>query len=453
MQTKLTAVAVMAGLSTLAFVGWASGDVLYLNDGSTLVGDIKFVNEGERRGYRVTDADGAERFVPQEDVQRIVMGRNEPAATRPGTFREQGRLDSLRRSVQNLTDLPAIIGKYENFLQQVEDGPVADEAKKELAIWSDRLDRGLVKLGGEWVTTEERDRRLAASLGTVNEVRLTLKSGDTKTAKTMAEALLDTPSTAPGGHYLLGVMALQEDDVQTARRHFEAVRNVQPDHAPTLANLAVVQTRINRADRAMWFLLQAMRGAPGNEIILNNTLEALQMLGGDSRDDRNAQQANTLFERQDEDLRARKAEEGLFRWGSTWVDQAELDRLKAIQAEIDEVVAVLKRRYDSVVVEVQRIEERISANQTYMQRLESSRHARDAEGNVITLPLPPEYYAAERENQQLWAERQRLVDEGARLEQQATAERQKMPRPPYSGELTPIDEDGVPVTLPPESEG
>ena len=128
----------------------------------------------------------------------------------------------------------------------------------------------------------------------------------------------------------------------------------------------------------------------------------------------------------------------------------ELAELEAIQKEIDAAVAVLREEYDDLGRDVQRIDDRIASNETYMRRLAANSVGRDAQGNLVQLPLPPEYYNAQRENEELARERQRLGAPAAQLDQAAARERAKMPRPPYTGRLTPINEDGVPVTLPPE---
>ena len=57
------------------------------------------------------------------------------------------RLASLRRSVENVTDVKSIIERYMRFIDQNKESPIAKEAEHDLATWRERLDKGMVKVG------------------------------------------------------------------------------------------------------------------------------------------------------------------------------------------------------------------------------------------------------------------------------------------------------------------
>ena len=437
----MTRIAATLALALLAAA--AAGDVIVRNDGSEVVGDLR--RDATRDGYVVTGEDGGETFVPAAEVARVVVGRDTVERDDDAPASAVGSLDLLRRGVANLDDLPRIVAEYEAFVAARDPAdPEAVTARAELAEWRRRLDRGELKLGGEWVTPDERDRRLADALGRVNEARLAAAAGDAGPAT----ALLDDESTAAAGEYLLGVLAYEDGRLAEARSRFQKVRDLaDAPHAPTLSNLAAIEVDLGRPDRATWAMAAALDAAPGTAQIVDNAAELGQLAG--DLDDRNARRFRSLFERQEAELVARRAAEGLHRWGSGWVAGEEYERLSAIQGEVDAAVAELRREYDEVVEEVARVDERARANVLYMSRLEAASTGRDAQGNTVRLPLPPEYYAAERDNKLLLAERGRLAARAAELEEAAAAERAKVPAPPFAGALTLIGPDGVPVTLPP----
>ncbi len=426
------------------------GDVLVLTDGTELVGKVTRITDGKRNGYEITDADEVVTFVPATRVRRIVVGRDTTTQPADAPSPSQTRLDSLRRSVANIEDLAQIVQKYEVFLEQLEQtDPIARTVRDELAQWRDRLDRGMVRLGDEWVTGEEREQTLASAFGRVNEARLTLQSGNTAEAMALATALIDDPTTKAGGHYLLGVLAFNRNDIAVARQQFEAVRELEPRHAPTLNNLATIQTQLGRAERAMWFLAEAMEVAPVQADVLDNAAEALQLLDGRAADDRNSQRVRALFDEQDLQLQAQRRDAGLFRWGGQWLNKEQFDQLDVIRKEVEAEVAKLKEQYDDHALEIRQIERQIESNLTFMRQLEQQTLRRDAEGNIIRFPLPESWYSTQRDNQNLERQRGQLMQDMEQLDQAAAVVRQKLPSMTYAGKLTLIGEDGVPVMLPP----
>ncbi|MEM7809197.1 MAG: hypothetical protein AAF561_13900, partial [Planctomycetota bacterium] len=103
-------------LATLLLAGVASGDVLVLDDGSNLAGEVERVREPGRDGY-VVKADGKERFVRIERVVRHVVGRDTIDDANDAASLDAQRLASLRRVVQRLDDPAMAVAKYEEFLK------------------------------------------------------------------------------------------------------------------------------------------------------------------------------------------------------------------------------------------------------------------------------------------------------------------------------------------------
>ncbi len=438
----------LIGVAIAALFGVAAlvqGDVLVLRGGERIVGNITPATDADgNRGFRVTADDGTERWYALDAVEQFILG---DADDDGGT---SSRLASLRRSVKNAPDLDAIVRKYEAFLRLTEDGsPDALAAEEELLTWRQRRDDGYVQLGTAWVSPAERDRRLASAFGQLNEARLLVKSGDAQQARQLAEELSRDPASAAGGEYLLGVLALARDDVSAARQHFRAAQEIEPNHAPTLTNLAALQANYGQPQRAMWFLVEAMRAAPGNEQVIANALEALRLLSEEERDEKNARRAAALFEEQAAALTRTKNEAGLVRWGNTWIDAEQQRELAEQRAVVEERVATLKEQYDALATDLSLLEADIRRNVDSLRQMEQASIRRDADGNVVRLPLPDVYYRTDQTVRRQKIQRQQILAQMNALDGQAAQERLALPQPPFDGRLTYIGEDGVPVTLPP----
>ena len=432
-------------LATALLPAAAAGDVLVLDDGTELVGEA----ERDGDGYVVTDAQGNVTRVDADRVRRFVFGRD---SLDPGAGANDTRLENLRRGAAGLDDLDQIVARYEAFVGRLEPGdPLLAEARDELGDWRRRRGAGMVKLGDEWLAPADRDARLAAALGVVNEARLRVKSGgDDATAA--ATALLDDPVTAAAGEYLLGVLAHRDGRLAEARSRFQAARAARPGHAPSLVNLAAIEAELGRADRASWFMAEAVEAAPQRAEVLDNAAELIELLGDrDDRDDRNARRLRASFGRFEAELRREMADRGLYRFGSGWVDAARQAELEAARTEVEAAVSVLKKEYDALAAEEAVLAEKMAANARYLRQLADASTARAPDGTVVRVPPPPEYHAAERDNELLAIDRRRLAERMADLERRAAAERAELPAPPFAGRLAPVGEDGVPVLLPPES--
>src|SRR5579862_4390958 len=80
-----------------------AGEVVTLKDGTKLEGSLTRTSDG----YELKDATGKVTPINSDDVQSITIG---PKVA--GAGEAQSRLQSLRRSADNLSDLNAIIAEY-----------------------------------------------------------------------------------------------------------------------------------------------------------------------------------------------------------------------------------------------------------------------------------------------------------------------------------------------------
>lgn len=420
----------------------APADTLTRKDGTVLTGTVRRA----RGGYEVVGEDGSKKFVPSEEVVGLSVG--EGSDEQPG--RLDVRLQSLRNSVANLSELDRIIEKYEGFIEQNEDSAAAEEARRELETWRARRESGYVKFAGEWIPAEERDERLREAFLRVSDIRLQIKRGDLRAAEgALLEVLTEQPTNV-SALYLLGVLELGRDELGRAKSHLEGVAEQVGDHAPTMLNLGIINLRQNRTTRGLMYLEEAMLAAPGTREILDNVAEALAALPADEAESRQADRTRQLFLAQDAALRQEMARRGLYRLGSRWVTREEYQQFEAQLAAVEEQLEALDVEFRRLGDEIRMIDQKVESNREFLQRLQAERTYIDKEGRMIQLPLPPVYFEVEREQQALAVEREQAIQRQRQVSAAAEQAKAELPEAEYTGRLTPIGEDGVPVRMPEE---
>lgn len=424
----------------LGLTALASADILYLNDGSKLEGDVK--RDGS--DWIVTGQAGTMIRIKADNVKSI-----EITAAAAGADVALDRLASIQRSTVNITDIRQALDRYAQFIEQYQGTPAEKEARKQAAVWQDRLDRGMVKLGDQWLTPEQRAGIMEKSLLIADQARQLIKESRFKEAEPLLrQALAENPENV-SAIYLRGLLLYQEEQFPAARKMFESINAIIADHAPTLNNLGVILWRQNQFGGALNYYDQAMSSAPSDQIILNNLAEAMHNLPENMRDSALTKRAAARFAEQDKQLQARLAPAGLFRWGATWVNKAELAELQAAEKRIKDKLNQMAADFDATQAQITRIEEEIDANERSMRRIESSRYTRDSRGNLVRVALPPVYYELQQDNARLQADRQALLGKLETLRQTAREVERQLPVPQYTGVHQVIGVEGTPLIPPP----
>ncbi|MEM8874231.1 MAG: tetratricopeptide repeat protein [Planctomycetota bacterium] len=424
------------GLLLFGVTTAATADVVVLNDGSEVQGDIRRATGG----YDVILKDGTRQFIPDSQVKSLRMGPSQTDA--------DVQLANLRRSVEPLEDLDLVIERYEQFLERIGEGEVADKARVELAQWVRWREEGRVLFDGEWMKPQEQRERAAQNIVAVNEVRGMIKSGKRGEAlKLVHDRLRENPRDV-SSHYLLGLMQYRSGDVAGARRSFEEAAVLAPDHAPTANNLAVVLVRQNQLPRAVLALGNALRDAPDTKSLLDNAAELIELVPEAQRDTTVYANLRTRFEAQDRILGSRLAEQGWHRFGAKWVDAATFATIEAQRKEANDRLDALQADYDVTNQRIVAVQNDIAEAEQTLASIRANSLRRTGDGRIIQLPLPDVYFEIEREKQ---ADERDLGDLASRiglLQQEAMRVRERMPKPLYDGTLELIGADGVPVTMP-----
>ena len=442
-------------LTGLVLASTTFGDAIVLKDGTRVEGTIKKVGAQ----WHVTGADGKVTKVPEGQVRTIEKGggsANGPATRPEGSAAAGGasgavadaNLASLRRSVEVLSDLDQIIERFERFVGNTKDPAIVAEANKDLAMWRDRRDRGLIKQGTNWVTPAEAEALRGRALGTASAARDQLRVGRVAEAESLVQQTLGEDPANPAALFLRGVILYRQDKLVDARKAFEEVNKSVQQHAPTLNNLAVILGRQNQHGGALTFYDQAMTAAPVNKFILDNVAEALGTMPEENRKGKAVERVIRRFTEQDTLLQQQLSPQGWFRWGSTWVDQKQLDSLKAAEREVQDRLAALEQEFEENKARVAAIDDQIRSNEQEMRELEARSVWRDRDGRLHRIPLGSAYYDLKRENDNLRSEQTRLQHRFNQLREIAKRTQQQLPTPKFTGVQQLVGVEGTPL-LPP----
>ncbi len=411
-------------------------DVIHLKDGTQIEGDVRKADGG----WRVTIPGGASQFLPGEKVASIEL-----KSKTPGPDAADSRLASLRRAVEHLDSIPAVLKRYEQFIDQNKNTPAVADAKADIALWQQRQSAGMVKYGSQWVTPAERDELAAKAYEVTGDARQLIKQGRLKEADALLVKVLAADAKNVSALYLKGTIALRQDQLPAARKSFEATDALAPNHAPTLNNLGVILWRQNQFVASINAYNQAMIASPGDQRILNNVAEALHALSPKDQSAAVVKRASSRFQSQDHDLAQKLAASGWYRWGATWVTAAQLEQLKEAEKQIKTKLDALAGDFQSVQSKIAEIDSSIDSNNRALRNIEASSYVQDAMGNIFRIGYPQVYFDIQRDTTGLQNKRLLEVRKLDQLRKQAAVIQQQLPVPRYTGIQRPIGVEGTPL--------
>jgi len=414
------------------------GDILHLTDGSKVEGTLK----RERGGWSVTDANGKVITIPDEKVESVQKVSNLAPADAAAA-----KVASQRRAVEALTDLNIIIERWTKFIEQNKDTPAAQEAQKELAMWKERQDKGMVKVGNQWMTPADQAALLEKSVAVIDQVRNLIKSGKYNDAQKQIDQLVTVDAANPAGYYLRGLVTFKQDQLGVSKKSFEKTKELLADHGPTLNNLAVIYWKQRQQMGALALYDQAMQASPRNRVILDNVAEALNGIPPDQRTGAAYQKALKRFQEQDAELQKEMQQQGLYRWGANYVPAAQMDELKKAQEKIKEKLDALAQDYERLGDRVREIDNRIETNNRSISRINNDSQRVDPNGRVITLRPPSIYYELKRENDSLRDERVSVLNKMDGFQEKALRIQQDTPVPQFTGKQNIIEVEGTPLAV------
>lgn len=427
---KLTALLVVACLcvGTLA-------DTVHLKDGTSLDGEIKRIPDG----FVVTSSDGKVTTVPADSVKSFELKKS---AAGPETADQ--RLGSLRRSVANLSDPKQVLERYKAFITQNANTPAAGQAQADLPAWQERVDKGLTKVGDQWVTPEQLVELKAKAQDAADDLRPLIKSGKINEATAMLDKALAASPQSPSLLYLKGLLLFRQSQTPEARKAFEQVEAQAPDHAATHNNLAVVLWRQHAQMAALVEYDKAMVADPQNRAILDNVAEALNALAPEHRKNALTRKIVEHFNEQDAALQRTMAEKGLYRWGSEWLPEKEFNKIQKAEQEVKEKQDKIQKDVTDAQSRILQINRSIEDDTNLINVIRQDSLQQDSNGRLVQMPLPQRYYDLLRDINSLKAEGVMKQREIQQLQKMFVDQEKFKPVPKYSGMQKVIDVEGMP---------
>ena len=421
----------------------ARADVVVLSNGTRLEGDLERTDDG----YNVTTPDGKTVKVSSSQIKSVEV---KPPAS-PDDARK--RLESLRASAEKMTDLKLIITRYSEYLARFPGTGAADDALADLRGWEERLAKHMTKAGGKWVTPEELGAIQQEAQESATKARDLIAAGRLREAGPLLDLALQQDPKNPSALFLRGVAQYRQEQLGQARKSFDAVLQLLPDHGPSLNNFAVVLWRQEQYPGAIKYFEAALKAAGGDERIVSNVAEALNALPKEQRDAAATKRLVAGFQSSEDSLVKKMEQRGLYRWGATWVNGADLDRLQDIEREIEAKIKDLEDEFQTTEDRVDQTDREIGETQRSLRRIEATNYGRDASGRPVRIAYPRIYYELQRDLGELKQKRVELVAHLDTLRRDAKSIRRELPVPRYTGAQRLIEAEGTPLIPLPDDGG
>lgn len=413
----------------------ARADIVILSNGTRLEGDL----ERTADGYNVTTADGKIVKVASKQITSVEI---KPGAT--GNDAKK-RLESLRKSAEKMADARLVISRYNEYLARFAGTDAADDALADLSVWEDRVAKHMTLAAGKWVTPEELGVIQGEAQASAIKARDLIAAGKLREAGPLLDLALRQDPKSPSAIFLRGVVQFRQEQLGPARKSFDTVLQLTPDHGPTLNNLAVILWRQEQYPGAMRFFDAALAAAGGEERIVNNVAEALNALPKEQRDSQAAKKLVAHFQEREDALRKKMEQRGFYRWGAAWVKADEMDHLQEMEREIEGKIKDLEAEFERTQDQIELTDSNIAETQRSIRRIEATNYGRDASGRPVKLAYPRIYYELQRDLGDLRQKRLDLTSHLDALRREAKAVRRELPVPRYTGVQRIIETEGTPL--------
>jgi tetratricopeptide (TPR) repeat protein len=434
-------------LALAAATAPAAADIVHLKDGHTVEGKIKRADAYE---WVVYAPDRRATFVRAEDVASFEL------TARPLTdpVAAAGRLDALRRSVAHVDDPAKAVERYRRFIDAGADPLTLRNARQDLALWQDRADRHLARLGDRWVDPAAREQAVAAALSDAAQARQLLKQGRFAQAEPLVNASLAIDPQNVTALYLQGLLRLQQNQLPGARQAFEAVAAAVPDHGPTLVNLAVIAWQQRRFSAALERYDQAMVAAPADPLVLADVAAALADLPDFGVATTVIDRVATRYQAQRKQLAAAMAQRGLHPFGAAWLTDDQFADVRRAQQQDQATLNSLAGDFERAQDQVRQTDLSIA---TVVEQMHRSAVVAGLPGPWLASydggdgPVVPTVYGQLRNDaDQLQKRRAVQVARLDAIQRQAVAIRRRMNGEAPTGPVQrPVGPEGTPLAVPP----
>jgi len=337
MSLRVAVMMAAAGLFTGA-VAWA--DDIQLKNGQTYTGSVSRV--GDKMVIRADD--GRTITVAPEDIAAVRLND----AVSP----EQAAAAEWTRIVQRIKaadDLQTIITLHKGFLDKFPDTPQAGDVKSSLAVYQKLSENDGVKFRGRWIPRAQIEVMVGQWKESAKAATELYRHGQYKEAIEAVKAALTSDGQNPDALVVAGLSAFHLNDARAARTYFTTLITADPASLLSENNLAVVAGVQKLPAEALQHYTRALAINPNNRLLLDNIQEALgaYLAGGGDKDAPPYVALLRQFKPAEKKMEDRMAQDGLYRWGASWVTRAQLDGLNAYQTRAKAEAAQLQSQYDT----------------------------------------------------------------------------------------------------------
>ena len=143
-------------------------------------------------------------------------------------------------------------------------------AKNNLPIWESRAAKKMVRFGNRWLEPEQVQEFKEKAAGLVEEaIQLVESKQADKARNKLSDASREDPESLQA-NFLSGLICVfGHRDLQSAKQAFHECVRRQPNHVPSLNNLALVEVRLQRYSDAMAHWKTALERLSAEEISQN----------------------------------------------------------------------------------------------------------------------------------------------------------------------------------------
>ncbi len=185
-------------------------------------------------------------------------------------------------SFRNAKDAVAAIQRFQSVYEvPAKSTKVIDDLKKQ---WQERVDKRLARSGKKWISIEERLEVATEAANLIERADSLIQLNDFEGARGFLEDASQTDPEAYLADYYLGLHFALNRDLDSASDHFKRVIQRCPSHVGALNNLAIIEVRRRKPERAVSYWLQASEIAPWNQELIHNVGRVVYEKGQDRLD-------------------------------------------------------------------------------------------------------------------------------------------------------------------------
>ncbi|HTV49355.1 MAG TPA: hypothetical protein VMG59_13035 [Phycisphaerae bacterium] len=327
-------------------------ETITLQDGRVIQGQLTRQPSGL---FLVQPDEGASFSIPTSDIVKIAMG----APKDP----QQIAVDQWEYTqfiISQQTNLATIISSIQDYLQKYPDSPNAKDAAALLSQFQKYQTDGYVKFGDKWVTPVERGDLANQVQTLVDGAIQSIHTSAPVQAMDQAQKILAIDPDNMDAMILAGVSEYSLGRQQDALTWFNKVLKSDPQNVIALNDAAVTSFAVNVQfqPRALACYQTALNLASGNRMLLDNVAAALNDFQGDTSGFLYKNLLNS-FNGADQQMQAIMSQQGLYRFGGSWVSAEQKSQLEAKSEAYKQEKTTLQANYDIALVVLQGIDEQL----------------------------------------------------------------------------------------------